>query len=479
MGDYTHTPLVSVVLFGWIPVVLVIFATLPARRAVIVSFLFAWLFLPVASYSIPYFPDYDKTSATSIGVLCATLIFDAERLFRFRPRWFDLPVLLFSFCPLFSSISNGLGVYDGLSQALGYIVAWMVPYFIGRVYFDTPEAMRDLAIGIFVGGLIYAPLCLFEIRMSPQLHRLVYGYHTMQFAQTMRYGGYRPVVFIGGSGLTLSLWMGFTTLCGYWLWRSRMLVRYMGMPVWMLAAGLFVTTILTKSSLAVVLMMLGIITLEAILFFRNSAPIVIWNVLSVLYILIRVTGLWNGGEAVDISGEVFGPDRAQSLDFRFENEIILCERAWMRPLFGWGGWGRDRVTDEEGKVTTVTDSRWIILFGQNGLAGLATFIATFILPGLLLRWRINPKYWATSPIAALPLAALLVCLSFANMLFNAQFVPIVLVMLGGLPGVRILMQQYAQPRFIPSAATADAPPPVSQRNRILARRKALKEHSQP
>ena len=39
--------LTPISMFGWIPVVLVLFAILPARRAVIFSFLFAWLFLPM------------------------------------------------------------------------------------------------------------------------------------------------------------------------------------------------------------------------------------------------------------------------------------------------------------------------------------------------------------------------------------------------------------------------------------------------
>lgn len=38
--------LVPIVMFGWIPVVFYIFLRYPAQRAVIISFIFAWLFLP-------------------------------------------------------------------------------------------------------------------------------------------------------------------------------------------------------------------------------------------------------------------------------------------------------------------------------------------------------------------------------------------------------------------------------------------------
>ena len=45
------TILVPIALFGWIPVVLMIFSLLPPRRAVIAAFISAWLFLPMAGYS--------------------------------------------------------------------------------------------------------------------------------------------------------------------------------------------------------------------------------------------------------------------------------------------------------------------------------------------------------------------------------------------------------------------------------------------
>ena len=39
------------------PLTVVLFAVLPSRRAVIVSFLAAWLFLPMATYPVPFLPD--------------------------------------------------------------------------------------------------------------------------------------------------------------------------------------------------------------------------------------------------------------------------------------------------------------------------------------------------------------------------------------------------------------------------------------
>ena len=46
--------LVPVTLFGWIPVAIALFLLLPPRRAVIVAFLLAWLFLPLETTPGPF-----------------------------------------------------------------------------------------------------------------------------------------------------------------------------------------------------------------------------------------------------------------------------------------------------------------------------------------------------------------------------------------------------------------------------------------
>jgi hypothetical protein len=139
------TDLVPIALFGWIPAVLFIFAVLPPRRAVIVAFLFAWLFLPVAAYKLTGLPEYSKMSATCGGVLLGTLLFDPGRFLTLRPHWADLPMAVWCSVPLASSLSNNLGVYDGLSATLSQTVQWGLPYLIGRLYFSDWAAVRELA----------------------------------------------------------------------------------------------------------------------------------------------------------------------------------------------------------------------------------------------------------------------------------------------------------------------------------------------
>ena len=208
--------LVPIAMFGWIPAVLVLFSLLPPRRAVIAAFLGAWLFLPVAAYPVQGLPDYDKMFAACTGVLLGVLLFDSTRVSEFRLHWLDLPMIIWCLVPFISSVTNGLGAYDGASAVLKTLVTWGLPYLIGRLYFRTTDDLRELAIGFFIGGLLYVPFCLYEIKMSPQLHRMVYGYH-VSFANSKRFEGWRPAVFMQ-DGLMVGMWMVTASLAGIWLW---------------------------------------------------------------------------------------------------------------------------------------------------------------------------------------------------------------------------------------------------------------------
>ena len=73
-----------IVLCSAIPMILLLFAWLPPRRALIAATIISWLFLPNALYAIPGFPDYSKTSATTAGTFLGALLFDSSRLMRFR-----------------------------------------------------------------------------------------------------------------------------------------------------------------------------------------------------------------------------------------------------------------------------------------------------------------------------------------------------------------------------------------------------------
>lgn len=434
------TPLVAIALIGWFPTVFILFSFLPPRRAVLTAFLVAWLMLPVAAYPIRFVPDYDKLTATCFSALLAMAIFDSAAFTAFRPKWGDAPMVAYCVAPLFSSLSNGLGIYDGLTAAFLTIVTWGVPYFVGRVYFSSAEGLRELAIGVFVGGLVYVPLCLYEIRMSPQLHAIVYGYHPSDFVQQFRLGGWRPTVFMH-HGLMVGLWMASASLAGVWLWRTRVLTRVGGIPMGALVGLLLVTTVLGRSTGALALLIIGLASLAFLKLTGNRLATPALVILTVLYIFLRSTGLWSGTQLVSLASVLVESERASSLETRLGNEDILADRAWDRPLFGWGGWGRNRVEREDGTDISITDGLWIITLGTKGFFGLGAQTAIFAIAILMLHRKIRPELWVQPTGAPAFVCSLIIALWMIDNLLNAMFNPAYLIIAGGLVGLDPLPQQ--------------------------------------
>ncbi len=412
-----------------------LFMVLPTRRAVIAAFLIAWMFLPVYGYDVPFLPAYTKMSATCMGVLLGMLVADRDKaLWQFRFNWLDLPMLGWCICPFFSSITNGLGPYDGLTGILARVIEWGLPYFIARVYFTKPQHVRELAIGLFIGGLVYVPLCLWEVRMSPQLHKVFYGYYQHVFVQTLRGGGYRPMVFMN-HGLMVGMFMATSTLIAAWLWISKTLRQFWVLPMWLVVLVMAGTTVLCKSTGATALMMFGIMMLFACRTLRNAWLIYAMILVIPLYLGARTIVQWDGGQLVGLAQAAFGEDRASSLKYRLDAEVLISGRTLQRPLFGWGGWNRSRVflsedSIEDRNTRVTTDSLWIIAFGQNGFLGLASLTAMLLLPTFLVFRHFPPARFA-SPMGGPLIALAMVCLLYMlDCLVNAMVNPIFLLALG-------------------------------------------------
>ena len=431
------SPFVNIIMFGWIPFVIYLFNWLPAQRAVIFSFIAAWLFLPEVAFPVSGLPDYTKMSATCYGVLLATIIFDFKRFSSFQLGWLDLPMLVWCSCPLASSISNDLGWYDGTASAISQTATWGLPYYLGRLYLNDLDGLRKLAMGIFTGGLIYVPLCLFEVRFSPQLHRMVYGFFARRdFSQTMRYGGYRPTVFME-HGLMVGAWMTAAALIGVWLWKSGAIKQLWGIPIKWLVAALLVTGVLVKSTGAVVLLAMGIVVLFVSKWFRTSLLLLVLVVAISSYLYVGVTGTFTGDQIVSVVAEKLDPERASSLKFRFDNEEILSDKARQRMVFGWGGWGRNRVYNDRGDDISTTDSLWILAFGINGAVGVISLTASLLLPVLGFLLRYPATLWHHRKLAPAAAIAVLLALYMLDCVLNAMVNPIYALAAGGIAGLAL------------------------------------------
>ena len=278
----------------------------------------------------------------------------------------------------------GLRPYDFFSMVLGALVT-VLPLLLARRYLATAAHHLVLLRILCVAGLIYSLPALFEVRMSPQLNVWFYGYFPHSFAQQMRDGGFRAVVFLG-HGLVVAIFLAVTILSTFALWRVR---RPFGGSAGLLMAGAWLlgTLVLCKSLGALVSTLL---LLPLVLFASMRVQMIVAAVIAVtvlLYPMLRGAGLIPVDRIYAASASI-SAERAESFKYRLDNEDILLDRANLKPFAGWGSWGRNRVYDpESGRDISVTDGAWIIVIGIYGWIGYVAQFGLLTLPTLLLAWR--------------------------------------------------------------------------------------------
>lgn len=412
--------LIPLMLFGWVPFTVILFCILKPHRAVLFSVIGGILFLPQAIYDLSGLPDFSKQTAIALGIILGGELSGKRHTFIFKVTRFDVPMVIWCLCPIVSSLSNGLGIYDGISSTLNQAINWGVPYFAGRIYFRDIESVRELCYGVIAGGLLYMPLCLYEVRMSPRLSKDVYGFFPHSWLQHFRYGAFRPIVFMQ-HGLMVSLWMASSSVVVFWLWKSRQLRQIKGFPVAFAFVILAVTCVLCKSVNGFFALIIG-----CSLYFvkgREGVRSVTWLILLIpAYLIFRMNDIITVNDLLEIAGRYLDEERVQSFSVRLIQEDLFFERALERPFFGWGGYGRGSPIDPEtGKeMSIVIDSFWIITMRSRGFVGLISlFCAMLIGPWLVLR-KIKRQPGNTKDDILLIVLSLLVTLFMIDSLQNGM-----------------------------------------------------------
>lgn len=436
------------VLIVWPAVAIVLYVTRPVVQATLWTMLGAQLLLPVGtSFKIEMIPQFDKYSIPSLCVLIGCMLATGRpiRLWRkFGPV--EALMMVFLFSPVVTSLLNtdpiyvgqsvipGVGLYDGLSAALGQFII-LVPFLIGRQFLRRPEDLQTVFRTLVIAGLGYSVLLLFEIRMSPQLHFWFYGYYPSDFIQQVREGGFRPMVFMG-HGLIAGFFAMTAALAATVLWRAKIQV-VRGAPGGVITAYLGVVLFLCKSGAALVY---GAVLMPLVRWGRPRVQTKIAAALvclALLYPVMRIANVFPTNLVFDVASNI-NQDRAFSLKFRFDQEEQLLHRASERLVFGWGRYGRNRIHVEtwEGLAgdASVTDGRWIITLGQFGLIG---FLSEFGLLGVSVFFAARSLRSTESFRIAVLLAglALLVTANIIELLPNSTLLPWTWLLVGTLLGV--------------------------------------------
>lgn len=429
--------IVQLTLVAFLLAVALAFSLLPPRRAVLWTVLGGWLFLPHFDGNHRFLFLHSKFVFLPAAVLMGSAVFDARRWLGLRPKLLDLPMVALCVSPFFTALDNSLGMKEALAATLGNLLGWGGPYLLGRLYLGDLGALRELARAQVAAALAYVPFCLWEIRMSPQLHVSLYGFRSWSFDQSLRFGGFRPSVFMQ-HGLAVGMWMAMGTLVSYWLVRTRSPSSIAGIPGPVVLATLLVTTVLCRSTAAIALLACGVALLELTDRLRTGVLVLAVGLLPAAYCTARMSG-WTGAPVVDWSRHVVGEDRAASLQFRLDNEAVLAKKALLRPWLGWGRFGRSFIYDENGRsLGAVPDGLWIIFLGMSGLVGLSALGLVLATPPLLVLRTYPGRAWADPRLA--PTAALVVTLLLwaVDGVLNAMVTPVVPMVAGALVSVVLL-----------------------------------------
>jgi hypothetical protein len=176
-------------------------------------------------------------------------------------------------------------------------------------------------------------------------------------------------------------------------------------------------------------------------------------IFSLLYPILRSVDVVPTTMMVQVAQSV-SDDRAGSLQFRFFNEDQLLKRAFERPAFGWGRYGRSRVYSEYGRDLSVTDGRWVITIGQFGIFG---FIAEFGLLsiGVLRAWTAIGLAKSNSDKVLLSALSLIVATNILDLLPNSGLTPWTWLLAGTLLGrsERLAALEFDRHRLSPRNLT--------------------------
>ena len=437
------SPLATMMLVLWPVVVLALFSRMSRTSALIWSLLAGYLILPpVVAIDLPVVPALDKNGVAAIAAGLALLLRGVGR--DGAPRMGGVLRLLIALTicsPLLTALTNHEPLVDGVSVrpgqtmsegVAGAILAGIsiLPFILGFRVLSEAASARSLLMALCAAMLVYSLPMLVEIRLSPQLNVWIYGFFPHEFQQTIRYGGFRPVVF-----LEHPLWVALMTLTGLVAAVTlRRTARAEGgrSSVWA-AASLYLAVMLVLVKSAGVLL-LAAFALPAMWWLR---PRMIVRAACFAGILVCLYPLARGVlplDSVVATVEAVSPERAQSLLYRLDNEDLLLARALEKPFFGWGQWGRQLVVDPDtGRYLTVADGQWIIALGRGGIVQLTAEFG-LLLAGAVMLARQMPR--SAPREVAVPIAglALLLALNMIDLLPNATLTPITWLIAGTVAG---------------------------------------------
>jgi len=432
------------VLFLWPILSIWLYRHKSIQLASLITIVGGFMVLPVGtSVDFPLIPPLGKSSMPVFSAIIGCWLIKKQRIKYFSNKGLLqlLVIMLFSGAFITAALNAdrvivggkilpGLTFHDAISAVIGVFLQ-ITPFFIGKQFFRSYKDQLLMFRFLVIAGLIYSVLVLYEIRMSPQLHILAYGYFPHSFNQQLRGEGFRSVVFMGHG-----LWVAFFMLCiltsSSVLWKVDEKIRNLSTAK--VSYYLFVVLVLCKSKASLLYGVFSFLIIKKMSYKNQLRAAVFLAMLTLLYPTMSMMKVFPHQQLSGLASEYMGDDRAGSLIFRFKNEEMLLTHAKKRFFFGWGGWGRNRVyNDETGDDMSVTDGRWIITFGVSGFLG---FIAEFgLLAVCIFKAKAASKYTKVEKeLSLIGGHAILISIIMIDQLPNASLAPWLWLLAGILLG---------------------------------------------
>lgn len=437
--------LATVMLLIWPIVVMVLFSRLDKPRAMVWSILAGYLVLPqLVMIDLPAIPGLGKTEIPAMAALAMLFLTRERDPYPQPPPMGGLVVALLAvniITPIFTAMTNPDPIVDGityrpalsLSEGIADgILAFcgLIPFILGyRLLWDAKGVML-LMRALVTGILVYSVLMVIEVRLSPQMNVWVYGFFQHDFIQTMRYGGYRPIVF-----LQHPLWVAFLTMSAF---ISAVTIARIDPQRRNLLIALYLAPVLLICKSAGALMAAAM-AVPLVLLAKPRLMVTFATVLAVTvfaYPIMRSASWMPLQEIVDLAMSA-SPERGRSLEFRLMNEDILLERAMERPLFGWGGWGRPLFLDpHSGRLASIPDGQWVLWIGLRGVVGYVGQFLLLLLPVLAMFWSLPRRKNRIDHSEAMVLGCvtLILALNMLDLIPNATLTPLTWLMAGSVLG---------------------------------------------
>jgi hypothetical protein len=392
-------------LVAWPVVCLAAFARFRPQVAVLIAFMGAMLLLPEKTEIKFPFQPLGKQEFAAIGAILGVLLVGAARrkLMAAKPfRGAEAWVFVIMAGAFGTSRVNQeplayhsrvflepLTTWEAISVCVGDVYTYLIPFLLGRALFRTREDATTLLRAFQLCAILYVPFIFTEILLSPQMHNWVYGFAQHDFIQTMRAGGYRPMVFMG-HGLGLTIFLAAAVLAGNVLTLAKRasVLRLRGRHI---SIALMIVLLGCKSLGAAVFAIMFTAVLHVLAPRWQLRVLLAFAALVVLYPVSRATEVFPHRECVQFIKDTAGPDRAQSLEFRFDNEAKLSEHAAKKALFGWGRFRRNMLFESPYKdqPTSVSDGFWIVIYGVRGIVGFVCLFGMLLTPLFLLRKKLK------------------------------------------------------------------------------------------